>query len=52
MEDKEKDTDDICPFLTYNGIIMKCRKNCGLYSKVERKCSIKGIAEALHYQRR
>ncbi len=45
-------TDYICPLLSYNGIVIRCRKDCELYWKTGRKCSIKGIAEALHYQRR
>ena len=45
-------TDYICPLLSYNGIVIRCRKDCELCWKTGRKCSIKGIAEALHYQRR
>ena len=44
-------TDYICPLLSYNGIVIRCRKDCGIYWKQMRKCSIKGLTEYFGYKR-
>jgi len=44
-------TDYICPLLSYNGIVIRCRKDCGVYWKQMRKCSIKGLTEYFGYKR-
>ena len=44
-------TDYICPLLSYNGIVIRCRKDCGVYWKQMRKCAIKGLTEYFSYRR-
>ncbi len=42
---------EICPFLSYQGVLIRCRKDCGIYWKRGRKCAVKGIIEYLDYKR-
>ena len=42
----------ICPVMSNGGQIIFCRKDCGVYSKILRKCSIKALAGYFYYKRR
>jgi hypothetical protein len=42
---------EICPFLSYQGVLVKCRKDCGIYWRQGRKWPVKGIIEYLNYKR-
>lgn len=42
---------EICPFLSYQGVLVRCRKDCGIYWKQMRECAIKGLTEYFSYRR-
>lgn len=50
-EVEEIENHEICPFLSYQGILVRRRKDCGIYWKQLRKCAIKGLAEYFGYRR-
>ena len=47
------ENDEICPILSsFWGVIKPCRKDCGIYSKVAQKCSIRALADNCFYGKR
>ena len=51
IEDTEDiENHEICPFMSCQGVLVRCRKDCGIYWKQMRKCSIKGLTEYFGYR--